>query len=457
VYLATTGNGELRAVKIFSPHQANGLELDSFNEKINFMPKLVGVSGLPRFYGGGTHVAGKDKHHYPFYITDFISGNVIDDLKPNLSDRLTLCVRIAYHCAHTLIGLEEKQITHLGISPRKLMETYEGNIIVVGLSNCVINNTPTLDRLRVMDTAYMTPEQILKKPIDHRTAMYALGVTIASIMHQEDNTPPRPYDTQGMLDRTKNFEPGFARLFVGKNRSANALEEIVKKMTREDKDDRYPSMQDIIDHVRPLYRSITRRQYHVSLDLAQLVTDALDRHIPDESFATLVKRKYGIIVVPQGTFDAVKTDPQSYASKTSPDLFLPPCAGQTEWVLGRSKRNANIALLEGLSGNSKAKDRISRVHALIEKRSDGSYVISNKSRNGTGLQKARGGFDILHDESDVRILESNQLIKIGQEVWEFYTPHELRGFISEREASVSARLRILEDSAETQVMRLPEL
>lgn len=126
-----------------------------------------------------------------FLTMELIEGRTLRDLVPAGGLPVRQIVEIASALADALSVAHEKGIVHRDLKPANVMVTEEGLVKVLdfGLAKEIpadvfeeVTLTPTADQTRaglVMGTpAYMSPEQISGRSVDHRTDIFSLGVVL---------------------------------------------------------------------------------------------------------------------------------------------------------------------------------------------------------------------------------------------------------------------------------------
>lgn len=78
-------------------------------------------------------------------------------------------------------------IVHRDISPQNVLLSYEGEVKIVdfGIAKAAMNVSHTMAGILKGKVAYMSPEQALGKPIDHRTDIFSTGVLLYEMLTGE--------------------------------------------------------------------------------------------------------------------------------------------------------------------------------------------------------------------------------------------------------------------------------
>jgi serine/threonine protein kinase len=151
-------------------------------------PHIVTIYSVEE--SGGTH----------FLTMELVDGQSLDRLIPARGFEVAQVVEIAGALADALAAAHEKGIVHRDLKPANVMLTADGRVKVLdfGLAKDVsaqenAEATRTVAGMTqagmVMGTpAYMSPEQIAGRAIDHRTDIFSLGV----VLH-EMSTGQRPF------------------------------------------------------------------------------------------------------------------------------------------------------------------------------------------------------------------------------------------------------------------------
>jgi len=145
-----------------------------------------------------------------------------------------------------------KGVVHRDIKPSNLILDGEGRILDFGLARLEGQEALTLSGDFVGTPAYMSPEQAKKQkiPLDHRTDIYSLGVTLYELLtHQQ---PFRGKDHAETLSQIIERDPRPPRQLNG--RVPQDLETIVLKCLRKDTGDRYGTAEALGQDLRRFVR-----------------------------------------------------------------------------------------------------------------------------------------------------------------------------------------------------------
>jgi serine/threonine protein kinase len=117
-----------------------------------------------------------------YIVMEYISGGTLEI--HTQSDKLLpvdVVVELVFKCTRALEFAHRLGITHRDIKPANIMMCGEHDIKITDFGAAITSapNHPTIIT-GVGSPAYMSPEQIRERPLDHRTDIYSLGV----VMHQ---------------------------------------------------------------------------------------------------------------------------------------------------------------------------------------------------------------------------------------------------------------------------------
>jgi GAF domain-containing protein len=112
------------------------------------------------------------------------------------------------------------------------------------------SGTVTTDGAVMGTLAYMSPEQLLGRDVDHRTDIFAVGVMLAEAL-----TGRRPFDVGNGADLSRTLPPGH-RFLPDAPPQASDVEALLRKCLARDPRDRYLSATALRDALIPALRSL---------------------------------------------------------------------------------------------------------------------------------------------------------------------------------------------------------
>ena len=186
----------------------------------------------------------------PYYAMEFVDGRSLGDVL-RAEGRITGRTGLSY-LAQTCEGLRaalEKGIIHRDIKPANLMLDGTGQIKIVdfGLARRVAGDATLSRSDSVLGTPrYMSPEQALGRPVDHRSDIYSLGATFYHLFAGE---PPfdAPTPVALMMQHVNDQLPS---LKVKCPNVPTQVCAVIHRMLAKRPEDRYQSYEDLLADVR---------------------------------------------------------------------------------------------------------------------------------------------------------------------------------------------------------------
>jgi serine/threonine protein kinase/tetratricopeptide (TPR) repeat protein len=209
-----------------------------------------------------------------FVAMELIRGEKLSDLIAGGPIAHPRALTLAAEIAEGLARAHEKGIVHRDLKPANVMVTHDGHakIIDFGLakvlepvgdgSTMTLNVPRTREGTVVGTAAYMSPEQARGGRVDHRTDIFALGVTLYEMV-----TGRPAFSGRSTLDTLQAVltqqVPPLAALAGGAPDALAELQRIIAKCTAKEPDDRYQGMKDLVVDLRA-----ARRRFESSEDLS---------------------------------------------------------------------------------------------------------------------------------------------------------------------------------------------
>ena len=199
VYLAkTTGLGGFeRHVVVKTLDVAD--DEDQFVTMFLDEARLVGA--LHHQYIAPVYEVGCDEDGRYFIVMDYIHGETAEavwkrshegDTPPipiGFALSVVFAIASALDYAHKLRGLDGQplEIVHRDVSLSNIMIGYEGGVKLIdfGIAKSANRVTKTMAGTLKGKFGYLSPEQVLRQPVDHRTDIFALGIVLYELTTME--------------------------------------------------------------------------------------------------------------------------------------------------------------------------------------------------------------------------------------------------------------------------------
>ncbi len=149
----------------------------------------------------------------------------------------------------TILSEQPLEIVHLDISPTNLLVTQDGFLKVIDFG--IANAKGQRQRSDVIPgkLGYMSPEQAGRKPVDHRSDIFSLGIVLYEITVGKRLFRGPAQDVVKRLVDAQVEPPTFAR-----RNFPSALEAIVMRALEKHPEDRYQSAYDLADDLESFLR-----------------------------------------------------------------------------------------------------------------------------------------------------------------------------------------------------------
>jgi hypothetical protein len=209
-----------------------------------------------------------------FIAMEFIDGKSLGEIIKSLNCGLPVdpavfimsrvCMGLDYsHNKKDETTGEAFKIVHRDISPQNLLISYQGEVKISDFGISKARSEPSLTQAGVVKgkLAYLSPEQALGEPIDHRADIYALG-----LVFYETLTGKRVYDFSNEVDAIRTIPLMDVQPLINADPDVPAeLSRIVMKCLEKQKDLRYQSALAVYTDLIAF-----RKQRHSTFDASDL-------------------------------------------------------------------------------------------------------------------------------------------------------------------------------------------
>jgi eukaryotic-like serine/threonine-protein kinase len=198
-----------------------------------------------------------------FIATEFIKGQTLREKLANGKLPVQEALDIAMQIAKALMAAHAAGIIHRDIKPENVMVRDDGLVKVLdfGLAKPLEVNgavgasfaTPANDLRTNPETfmgtvGYMSPEQVLREPLDHRTDIFSLGVVMYEMLAGE-----RPFQGRSSADI---FDAVLLQEAAPLHIENRLFESIVERALAKERGPRYQSAGELFDDLKPLTKEL---------------------------------------------------------------------------------------------------------------------------------------------------------------------------------------------------------
>ncbi len=175
-----------------------------------------------------------------------IEKNILLDRQNALFIVSRICAGLDY--AHKLKDFQGKalNIIHRDISPQNILITYEGDIKIVdfGIAKAASQNTHTQMGMIKGKVAYMSPEQAMGRPIDHRSDIFSCGIILYELI-----TGTRMFSGDTMHILSKIRDADYVKPEESHDDLPKKLIEVFDRALQKDPEDRYQTCGEMLNDI----------------------------------------------------------------------------------------------------------------------------------------------------------------------------------------------------------------
>jgi serine/threonine protein kinase len=182
----------------------------------------------------------------PAIVMEFVNGRSLKDVIASGAARsVETAKKVGIHVLRALAAAHERGIIHRDIKPGNILVSDKGVVKVTdfGLAYVALSPTVTMEGMVLGTPAYMAPEQVRGDEIDHRTDLFALGVTLAETLTGERIFEGSTYSE--CLKKVLAFTVQDVERFS--DRSTPEFSAFLKKLLHPSKAERFATAQDALE------------------------------------------------------------------------------------------------------------------------------------------------------------------------------------------------------------------
>lgn len=194
VFLArATGIGEFQRRVVIKTLELAGGDPERDARVTMFLDEARLLGALHHQFIAGVHEVGQDGDDRYYMVMEYVHGETAEavfeavverGLKVPLGFALAIGTAIASALAHAhdLCAPDGTplDVIHRDVSPSNILVGYDGGVRLIDFGIAMANQRATKTRAGTLkgNRAYLAPEQVLRRPLDRRTDIFALGIVL---------------------------------------------------------------------------------------------------------------------------------------------------------------------------------------------------------------------------------------------------------------------------------------
>jgi len=191
----------------------------------------------------------------PYVVMEYVpEATTLRELcRPDDLLALDRAVEIAYICAKALDYAHRRGVVHRDIKARNIMLTREGQVKIGDFGIARMDSVETTEILgKVGSPRYMSPEQLLEKPLTAQTDIYSLGVVLYELL-----TGRPAFEERSFADLARRILHGMPEpITTWRHDVPQALQDVVRRAMAKRPDDRYESGLEMAADLAALHGSL---------------------------------------------------------------------------------------------------------------------------------------------------------------------------------------------------------
>jgi len=171
-----------------------------------------------------------------YIVMEYVDGGTLEKFcRAEALAPVERIVEIGFKCTRALEFAHKQGVTHRDIKPANILHTGETDVKITDFGAALIASGDTTQVSAVGSPAYMSPEQVKERELDHRTDIYSMGVVMYHLL--TGRLPFQGANNFSLIYQITSVEPEPPSAF--RPEIPPALDQIVMHALAKDRDKRY--------------------------------------------------------------------------------------------------------------------------------------------------------------------------------------------------------------------------
>ena len=209
-----------------------------------------------------------------YIVMEYVAGGTLEPFcRPAALLPIERVVEIGFKCTRALEYAHQLGITHRDIKPANILHDGGTDVKITDFGAALIDSKETTQVSAVGSPAYMSPEQVKERGVDHRSDIYSMGVVLYHLL--AGRLPFQAANNFSLIYQITNVQPEAPS--THRAEVPAALDAIVMRALAKDLDARYQRWEDfsfdLADAVLSERKSAERRQVFPDSDKFETLRD----------------------------------------------------------------------------------------------------------------------------------------------------------------------------------------
>ena len=190
----------------------------------------------------------------PYLVLEYVEGGPLADYAtPDQLLPVATVLDLAFKCCHALEHAQRQGLVHRDIKPANLLLRRDGELKLADFGAALmLSGDETQLAGLVGSPSYMSPEQVMERPLTHHSDMFSLGVVIYELL-----TGRRPFDGDSNYATIYRISTVPApSLLLARQDLPPRLDEVVARALAKKAQDRYATWTDFADALLDVNREL---------------------------------------------------------------------------------------------------------------------------------------------------------------------------------------------------------